>query len=200
MKKTESKWFLLSLVLSAGLCLSMWVPARAQPDGGARTLGRRLNRVRVNAPALLSLRAQSDEDGDELKGAGLSQETVPALVRSGSGEKPVESKRTNGMVVVLASDSGKLTGGENAICVLFQDIATGGPADVQDVKLKFTLRVGRNPGEPIAAQLNRDGPGRYCGHVNLGLQYYDPATYYVEMRYADTTGKKRKLSFWATVK
>ena len=138
-------------------------------------------------------------------GLSLSQqdagrEYASAQALSSSGERPIDSKRTNGMALVLTNDSGKLTAGENAICVLFRDIATAGPVDVQDVSLKFTLRVGRIAGGSIAVPLNRDRPGRYCGHVNLGRQYYDPARYYVEMRYVDTTGRKRKLSFWATVK
>jgi len=121
------------------------------------------------------------------------------LVLAQAPGKPINSQRTNGMTVVVSNESGKFTGGENAVCAIFQDLETGGPVDVQNVSLKFTLRVGRIPGGTIAAQLNRDGQGRYCGHVNLGRQYYNPAKYYVDMHYTDITGKKRNLSFWVTV-
>jgi hypothetical protein len=138
--------------------------------------------------------------GSSLSLRSAGRESIPAQTVSASGEKPIASGRTKGISVVLTNESGKLTNGENAICAVFQDTATSSPANVQDVRLKFTLRVGRISADAIAGQLSRDGQGRYCGHVNLGHRYYDPANYYVEMQYVDTTGKNRKLTFWATVK
>lgn len=121
----------------------------------------------------------------------------PLLV---AAEKPIASKHTKELDVVLANNSGVLTAGDNLICVLFTAAGTDRPANVEDLSMRFTFRVGRNSGEPIPAQLNRIEAGRYCGSVNLGRQYYDPANYYVEMRFSDATQKTRKISFWTSVK
>jgi hypothetical protein len=138
--------------------------------------------------------------GSSLSLRSAGHESIPAQTVSASGEKPIASGRTKGISVVLTNESGKLTNGENAICAVFQDTATSSPASVQDVRLKFTLRVGRISRDAIAAQLSNDGSGRYCGRVNLGRQYRHPASYYIEMRYMNTKREKGKLTFWATVK
>ena len=117
-----------------------------------------------------------------------------------AAEKPIASKHTKELDVVLVNNSGVLTAGDNHICVLFTAAGTDRPANVEDVSMRFTFRVGRNSGEPIPAQLNHIEAGRYCGSVDLGRQYYDPANYYVEMRFTDTMRKTRKISFWASVK
>lgn len=121
----------------------------------------------------------------------------PLLVAS---EKPIASKHTKELDVVLVNNSGELTAGDNHICVLFTAAGTDRPANVEDVSMKFTFHIGRNSGEPITAQLSRVEAGRYCGSVDLGRQYYDPANYYVEIRFTDALGKTRKISFWVSVK
>ena len=121
----------------------------------------------------------------------------PLLV---AAEEPIASKHTRELDVVLVNNSGVLTAGDNHICVLFTAAGTDRPANVQDVRMKFTFHIGRNSGEPITAQLSRVEAGRYCGSVDLGRQYYDPANYYVEMRFTDALGKTRKISFWVSVK
>lgn len=117
-----------------------------------------------------------------------------------AAEKPIAAKHTKELDVVLVNNSGELTAGDNPICVLFTAAGTDRPVNVQDVSMRFTLRVGRNSRGPIPAQLRRLDAGRYCGSVNLGRQYYDPANYYVEMRFTYATQKTRKISFWTSVK
>jgi hypothetical protein len=116
------------------------------------------------------------------------------------GSKPIASKRTNGMTVMLTSESGGLNEGKNNICVSFQTIEGGQPVDASDVGIELTLRIGRNRGSPITAPLFEDAAGRYCGSLDLGRQYYSPATYDVVVRYVDASAKKRKVSFALTLR
>lgn len=115
-------------------------------------------------------------------------------------EKAIASKRTREMIVLLVNDSGKLTAGENSVCVLALSKATQSPVAIQNVSIELTLRVGRNQGQPKTAQLSQERAGRYCGHVDLGQQYYSPANYYTVVWYAETRGRKRKIGFFVTVK
>jgi len=68
---------------------------------------------------------------------------------------------------------------------------------VRDVEVDFVQQVGKIRERPIHVQVAETGIGHFCGNVDLGSQYYDPAFYYVYMRYADTSGTRRKslLSF-----
>ena len=90
--------------------------------------------------------------------------------------KTIASKRTGNMVVVLANDTGKLKPGENRFCVLFQNSSQARTADIREVSVDFRLLVGRIQEEPITAHLGQNGADRYCGRINLGPQYYRPAS------------------------
>jgi hypothetical protein len=107
-------------------------------------------------------------------------------------ETTLASKRTKDLVIAITSSEGRLKGGENNFCVLFQKTATDEPVDVRNVRVDFTLLVGRIQEEPIKTQLTEDRVGRYCGHVNLGKQYYTPASYYAFVFYTDAAGRKKK--------
>lgn len=129
--------------------------------------------------------------------------SLPSVVQDPTpniAAKPIASKHTKYLDIVLTNSSGRLTAGENRFCVLFKNAGTSTPADVQDVSIEFRLRVGRSPGQPRAAHLSHDGAGRYCGHVDLGKQYYDPANYETVVRYCETAGRKKKIEFFVTVK
>ena len=126
-----------------------------------------------------------------LAGVSLPSDLLLAQVRG----KRITSKRANGMTVVLTNESGRLVEGKNSICASFQAIEDGRPIDVLNVEIGFTLLVGRNRGSPATAQLIHDAAGRYCGMVDLGRQYYFPANYDVVVRYVNSFGKKRKISF-----
>lgn len=70
----------------------------------------------------------------------------------------------------------------------------------ENVHVDFTLLVGRIQEEPIKTELTEDRVGRYCGHVNLGKQYYVPASYYVFVFYTDVAGRKKKERLFLRVK
>jgi hypothetical protein len=115
------------------------------------------------------------------------------------GENAVASKRTKNLVVTITGPDGRLKGGENSFCVVFQKRETGEPVDVQNASVEFTLLVGRIEEKPIRAQLTEEHTGRYCGHVNLGKQYYVPASYYAFVLYTDAVGKKRKTRLFVSI-
>lgn len=99
------------------------------------------------------------------------QTTVPAT------EATVASKRTEDLTIRITSANGKMKGRDNSFCVVFQKRDTEEPVDVQNVSVDFTLLVGKIQERPIRAQLAGDRAGRHCGHVDLGKQYYVPASY-----------------------
>ena len=94
------------------------------------------------------------------------------------------------MEIILTNDSGKLVANDNSLCVLFQSVGKTTSAEVRNVSVDFRLLVGRIQERTITAELAQDGVGRYCGHVNLGRQFYTPSSYYAFVRYTDATGKE----------
>ncbi len=115
-------------------------------------------------------------------------------------EKTIATKRAGSMVITLTNETGKLTSGENHFCVLFQSAVPTDAIDIQDVTVDFRLLVGRIEEKPRTAHLSQSGAGRYCGLINLGLQYYSPSSYYAFVRYVDATGKKKSARLFLTVK
>ena len=103
------------------------------------------------------------------------------------------------MVITITGSDGRLKDGENNFCVVFQKRETGEAVDLQKVSVEFALLVGRIEEEPIRVQLTGDRVGQYCGHVDLGKQYYVPASYYAFVVYTDATGKKRKERLFLSV-
>jgi hypothetical protein len=112
----------------------------------------------------------------------------------------VASKRTRDLIITITNADGRLRGGDNEFCLLFQKRESREAAEVQDVSIDFALLVGRIQREPIRARLTQEQQGRYCGRVDLGKQYYVPASYYAFLLYTDVDGKKRKERFFLTVK
>jgi hypothetical protein len=104
------------------------------------------------------------------------------------------------LLITITSADGRLRGGENSFCAVFQKRGTNEPVDVQNVSVDFTLLVGRIQEKLIRGQFTEDQMGRYCGQVNLGKQYYVPASYYAFVRYTDEAGKKRKARLFLSVK
>jgi hypothetical protein len=62
------------------------------------------------------------------------------------------------------------------------------------------LLVGRIEERPLTAHLSPNGPDRYCGHIDLGPQYYRPASYFAFVRYTEQTGKKKSTRLSLTVR
>lgn len=115
-------------------------------------------------------------------------------------EMTVASKRTKDLVITITSADGRLKAGENHFCVVFQKRGTEELVDVHNVSVDFTLLVGRIQERPINGQLTEDEMGRHCGQVNLGKQFYVPASYYAFVRYTDGAGKKRKQRLFLSVR
>ena len=117
-----------------------------------------------------------------------------------ASETTLASKRTKDLVIAITSSDGGLKGGDNSFCVLFHKRGTDEPVDVQNVRVDFTLLVGRIQEEPIKTKLTGDRAGRYCGRVNLGKQYYVPASYYAFVFYTDAAGRKEKERLFLSVR
>ena len=85
----------------------------------------------------------------------------PATVPS--TEITIATKRTKDLAIAIISRDGRLKGGENSLCVIFQKRGTEEPVDVQNISVDFTLLVGRIQEEPLRAQITQEAAGRYCG-------------------------------------
>jgi hypothetical protein len=115
-------------------------------------------------------------------------------------ELTVVSNRTKDLVITITSADGRLKGGENSFCALFQKRGTQESLEVRNVSVDFVLLVGRIQEKPIRVELTQDQIGRYCGQVNLGKQYYSPASYYAIVFYTDTARNKKKTRLFLIVK
>ena len=115
-------------------------------------------------------------------------------------EMTVASKRTKDLIISITNSDGRLKGGENSFCVVFQSRGTLQPVDVLDASVEFTFLGGRIYGKPIKGKVTEVQTGRFCGQVNLGNLYHGPASYYALVRYRIEAGKKRKLRFFLSVK
>ena len=127
-------------------------------------------------------------------------ESFPSVPATRATETTLASKRTKDLVIVITSSEGSLKGGENSFCVQFQKTGTDEPVDVRNVRVDFTLLVGRIQEDPIKSELTGDRVGRFCGHVNLGKQYYVPASYYAFVFYTDAAGRKKKERLFLSVR
>jgi hypothetical protein len=122
-----------------------------------------------------------------------------AQAGAGASENAIASKRSAELSIVLTTESGKLTAGENAFCLSFHN-ARGEAAAVRDVTAGFYLLVGRIQEDVIKVQFSPTEAGRYCGNVSFGGQYYSPSNYYIFARYIDAQGKRRTVRLFASVK
>lgn len=133
-------------------------------------------------------------------GVALSVVTPRAAANDDSARTTVASKRHRDSAVLLSAMSDKLHAGENSICVDFQGASDRFPNVDQVIAIEFRLLVGRMEGRPIRAEMSPRGSNQYCGTINLGRQFYNPANYYVFVRYTDALGKKRAIRLFASVK
>ena len=130
-------------------------------------------------------------------GAQSVDDTPPDICVVG---KPIASKRTKDVAIVLMNEHGTFAGGDNRFCVEFMKGEEGGFVEVRSVSMDFSQLVGRIQERPLIAQITPDGVGKYRGRVNMGRQYYNPAAYYAVVHYLDLTGKERKVRFLLAVK
>jgi hypothetical protein len=122
-----------------------------------------------------------------------------------AGQTAIATKRNHGLYISIFNKSGNVASAQDEYCVSFSTSFSttrgGGPAQVSDVFVEFAQQVGRIRERPIKSSLSSapDNRGRYCGQVNLGKQYYQPAFYHVEVHYADRTGKRRACHFFLAI-
>jgi hypothetical protein len=119
--------------------------------------------------------------------------------QGGAGQTIMASKRDHNLYVALMSKSG-ISAWKDEYCVVFSRTSRGGPTEVGDVLVDFAQQVGRIRESPQEFPFSPDGRGRYCGSVDLGKQYYQPASYYVMVHYTDHSGKRRTCRFFVTIK
>jgi hypothetical protein len=117
-----------------------------------------------------------------------------------AGEMKAASARNHGLTISIVNDSGRFVAGNNAFCVVFTSTANAEPVLVKDVDVEFAQQVGRIQEKPMRAQIARGDTGRFCGKVDLGTQYYQPAFYYVFIHYTDANGKRRNCRLSLSVK
>lgn len=115
-------------------------------------------------------------------------------------ETTIAHKQTKDVIITITNAEGRLREKDNSFCVEFEQRATGKPIVVRNVSVAFTLIVGRILERPIRAQITQDQIFRYCGQVNLGKQYYNPASYYAFVSYTDACGKNRRVRLFMSVK
>ena len=116
-----------------------------------------------------------------------------------AGQTTIASKRNHGFYISLMSKSGELAE-KDEYCALFSRTIGGEPTHVEGVFVEFAQQVGRIRESATKVTLSLDSWGRYCGKVDLGKQYYQPAFYYVEVHYTDSLRKRRTCRFFLTLK
>ncbi len=121
-----------------------------------------------------------------------------AAIQVCPGQATIASKRDHGFDISLMSKSGELAA-KDEYCALF-NTTKGGEPHVEGVFLEFEQQVGRIRERATKVTLSLDSLGRYCGKVDLGKQYYQPAFYYVEVHYTDSLRKRRTCRFFLTLK
>jgi hypothetical protein len=123
--------------------------------------------------------------------------TVDDLRASDKKEASIASWRGHDFSISIVNSSQKFVAGKNTFCVEFTKAATAEPISVKDVEVEFAQQVGKIRERPTRALITESEVGRFCGNVDLGKQYYQPAFYYVYIRYTDASGtrEKRNLSF-----
>lgn len=160
---------------------------------------RRCASLALFAMSILALSAAGQGKTTQTIIGFIAVKSAPRRVAQAS-ETTLASKRTKDLVIAITSSDGGLKGGDNSFCVLFHKRGTDERVDVQNVRVDFTLLVGRIQEEPIKTQLTGDRAGRYCGRVNLGKQYYVPASYYAFVFYTDAAGRKKKERLFFSVR
>ena len=110
-----------------------------------------------------------------------------------ASEMKAASARNHELTISIVNDSGRFVAGSNTFCVVFTSAANTSPVSVKDVDIEFAQQVGRIQEGPTHAQIKEGNTGRFCGKVDLGTPYYQPAFYYVFIHYTDAHGKRRKF-------
>jgi hypothetical protein len=161
---------------------------------------RRVRRFATAGVLAITILALNTAGQDKALQTIFMDELFPPRVATEATETTVASKRTKDLIITIISAEDGLKGGERPFCVLFYKRGTDEPVEVEEVRVDFTLLVGRIHQQAIETTLTEDRVGRYCGHVNLGKQYYVPASYYAFVFYTDAAGRKKKERLFLSVR
>jgi len=115
---------------------------------------------------------------------------LACIVQKSANAGTIASKRQKNVMISITSDSRKFVEGRNNFCVSFTDGPNAPSVPVTNVFIEFAQQVGKIREKPLTTVLKEDTVGRYCGEINLGVQYYHPAVYHVTIHYVDASGKK----------
>jgi hypothetical protein len=126
--------------------------------------------------------------------------TVHNLYASDKKTDAIVSARNRDLSISVVNDSGEFVSGSNAFCVAFTKAANSYPVSVKDVDVEFAQQVGRIQERPTRAQITESGIGNFCGRVDFGTQYYQPASYYIFVHYTEPSGTRRKCRFFLVIK
>ena len=126
--------------------------------------------------------------------------TVHNLYASDKKIDAIVSARNHDLSISVVNDSGKFVSGSNAFCVAFIKAANAYPVSVKDVDVEFAQQVGRIQERPTRAQITESGIGNFCGRVDFGTQYYQPASYHIFVHYTDPSGTRRKCRLFLVIK
>lgn len=122
------------------------------------------------------------------------------LRASGKKKDSVASAHNHNLSISVVNEPEKFVAGNNAFCVVFTKSSSADPASVNNVEIEFAQQVGKIREKPVRAQVTESGLGHFCGNVDLGKQYYDPAFYYVYLHYTDASDRRRKCNLSFSVK
>jgi len=117
-----------------------------------------------------------------------------------ASERLIALKRQKDLSISLTNDVGRFLGGKNKFCVSFAYTANAEPVLIKKVMIEFAEQVGKIEERPINAAISEQGPGRYCGEVDLGRQSYHPALYHVTTHYVDASNRKRNWHVLVNIK
>jgi len=110
------------------------------------------------------------------------------------------STHNHGLSISVVNNSEEFVAGRNSFCVTFAKAANAEGAPVKDVEIDFAQQVGKIRESPIHVQVAETDIGHFCGSVDLGSQYYDPAFYYIYIHYVDTSGRRRKSTLTFSIR
>ncbi|GEM_PF-5062525 len=122
--------------------------------------------------------------------AGLTVSLALGLTACAQELQPVTTTQAAGKTIVLSAPGGKLTSGENALRVSFQE-PSGQPADVQAQGIRFFMPAMGTMAAMSAESALRptDRPGVFEGRVDLSMK----GTWQTTVTFQDAGGPQRAV-------
>lgn len=108
-------------------------------------------------------------------------------IRCLSSSRVVARAGSKRVVVTIRNQVGWLRRGENSFCIEVLDRKTANWANLVDLKLDVTLRIGYVEAVRAVTYIEPKGPGRYCANLALPL----PGLWTLAVRYKSATGSGR---------